>query len=143
MRVKSYELNSDYSLSQRRHSIKKELKEGGYQSMFSNDVVVEIKRGRWRFVYNGSERDIKSSLGDYVFKMEYEKLNMFEKRHVYKLFFWEKKEFEVISLNFWQNQKFLWIQNDHWLQKEENIRYAINISFLIGGLIIGILNFLK
>lgn len=44
-----------------------------------------------------------------------------------------------IGLNFWQNQQFLLLQNDHWIQKEENIRYVVNILFLIGGLILGYL----
>jgi len=41
-----------------------------------------------------------------------------------------------IGLNWWQNQRFLFLQNSHWFQKEENIRYIINIIFLVFGLII-------
>lgn len=44
-----------------------------------------------------------------------------------------------IGLNFWQNQQFLFLQNEHWFQKEENIRYVVNILFLTGGLILGFL----
>lgn len=48
-----------------------------------------------------------------------------------------------ISLTFWQKQLFLLMQNSHWIQKEENVRYIINILFLIGGLTIGLLNYSK
>ena len=44
-----------------------------------------------------------------------------------------------VGFNFAENQKFLWLQGSHWLQKEENIRYCINIIFLIIGLVLGIL----
>ncbi len=43
-----------------------------------------------------------------------------------------------VGFNFVQHQKFLWLQGKHWLQKEENIRYIVNIIFLILGLIIGL-----
>lgn len=48
-----------------------------------------------------------------------------------------------ISLTFWQKQRFLFMQKLHWLQKEENIRYLVNILFLIGGLTVGVLNLMK
>jgi hypothetical protein len=48
-----------------------------------------------------------------------------------------------ISLTFWQNQKFLYLQKKNWIQKEENIRYIINILFLIGGLTLGFFNYFK
>lgn len=43
-----------------------------------------------------------------------------------------------IALNYIQYNKFLWLQKLHWLQKEENIRYCVNILFLIIGLWISI-----
>ena len=48
-----------------------------------------------------------------------------------------------ISLNFWQKQKFLFLQKAHWLQKEENIRYIINMLVLISTVVVGVLNYLK
>jgi hypothetical protein len=39
-----------------------------------------------------------------------------------------------IALNYIQYNRFLWLQKLHWLQKEENIRYCVNIFFLIIGL---------
>lgn len=45
-----------------------------------------------------------------------------------------------IGLSKFQNHIFLWKQKRHWLQKENNIRYIVNIVFLTLGLIIGIMN---
>ncbi len=45
-----------------------------------------------------------------------------------------------IALSKWQNQRFLWLQNRHWLQKEENIRYLVNLLFLILGAYLGFKN---
>lgn len=43
-----------------------------------------------------------------------------------------------VCFNFWEHQKFLWLQNQHWFQKEENIRYCVNIFFLIIGVCISL-----
>lgn len=48
-----------------------------------------------------------------------------------------------IKLDFGENIEFLFLQKSHWLQKEENIRYIINILFLLGGITIGFLNYFK
>jgi hypothetical protein len=48
-----------------------------------------------------------------------------------------------VGFNFFEYQRFLWIQGTHWFQKEDNLRYCINIFFLILGLALGILNFIK
>lgn len=45
--------------------------------------------------------------------------------------------------NFWNKQKLLWMYKNHWIQKESNFRYIINIIFLILGLIVGILNIIN
>ena len=42
-----------------------------------------------------------------------------------------------VGFNFWEHQRFLWLQKSHWLQKEENIRYVINVFFLLMGLYVG------
>jgi len=44
-----------------------------------------------------------------------------------------------VGFDFAQHHKFLWLQGSHWLQKEENIRYCVNIIFLILGLVLGVL----
>jgi hypothetical protein len=48
-----------------------------------------------------------------------------------------------VGFNFIEHQKFLWIQGGHWLQQEENLRYCVNIIFLIIGLFLGILKSTK
>lgn len=86
------------------------------------DDIIDIKRGRWLCVNKISH------------PLEYIRCNSFDKRNVYFLSKFEKTGFHI-SLSFLQNQRFLFIQRDHWLQKEENIRYIINILFIILGLI--------
>lgn len=100
------------------------------------EQVITIKRNRW-IDKSGTSHPMK-----------FLRPIAFENKNVYFLhsFGDDKKEphhGKHISLTFMENQKFRWMQNIHWLQKEENIRYVINILFLLGGLTLGILNFLK
>jgi len=95
--------------------------------------TIDIRKGRW--ISNETSHP-----------MEFVEKICFENKNVYYLYFFGEKSSTHgvhISLNFLENQKFKWLQNIHWLQKEENIRYIINIFFLIGGLTLGILNLLK
>ena len=46
--------------------------------------------------------------------------------------------YHFLKFNFYEHQKFLLSQNMHWIQKEENLRYIINIIFLTIGAYIGI-----
>jgi len=48
-----------------------------------------------------------------------------------------KTDYEVDS--HWKKQKLLFMFRTHWLQKEKNIRYVINILFLLAGIIIAII----
>ena len=41
-----------------------------------------------------------------------------------------------IGLSWFENQRFLWKMGDHWLLQEKNIRYLINLGFLILGIYI-------
>jgi hypothetical protein len=45
-------------------------------------------------------------------------------------------EYEV--LNWCKKQSLLWMFKKHWLQKEENVRYVINLLFLSAGIAIAI-----
>lgn len=47
--------------------------------------------------------------------------------------FCDKSEYRI-KLNIIQNFKFLWVVGKNWFQKEDNVRYLINILFLIIGL---------
>lgn len=55
--------------------------------------------------------------------------------YVYWLYHFGKAEGQGTHVGFtWlQHQRFLWLQNRHWLQKEGNIRYLVNLIFLILG----------
>ena len=59
----------------------------------------------------------------------------YEGHHVFYLNTYGKKDDHGIHIGMtWkQRQKFHIMQGDHWIQKEENIRYIINILFLILG----------
>jgi hypothetical protein len=43
-----------------------------------------------------------------------------------------------VAFSKWQHQRFLWLQGSHWFQKEENIRYIVNVIFLIIGVLISL-----
>lgn len=108
-----------------------------YDSIKSNTLI--IKRGRYI--------DKKNSLSHPLFDEQNKYYN-----RIYALEFNDKKIYYInsfgkidtnhgfhVGFNFAEHQKFLWFQGSHWLQKEENIRYCVNIIFLILGLVIGIL----
>lgn len=100
------------------------------------EEVITIKSNRW-IDKNGTSHPMK-----------FLKPVAFENKNVYFLHLFgddktEPHQGKHISLTFWENQTFNWMQKNHWLQKEENIRYVVNIFFLIGGLTLGILNYLK
>jgi len=50
----------------------------------------------------------------------------------------EKARPVFVAFNWFQHQRFLWIQREHWLQKEENIRYVVNLVFLLIGVYLGL-----
>lgn len=108
-----------------------------FDSIKSN--TLRIKRGRYI--------DIKNNLSHPLFDEQ----NKYYKR-IYALEFKDKKIYYFnsfgkidtnhgfhVGFNFAEHQKFLWLQGRHWLQKEENIRYCVNVIFLIIGLVLGVL----
>lgn len=87
------------------------------------DEKINIYQGRW-VENDGTSHPLK-------IKRKY----CFNKKYVYYLY--GDKDIDRgkhISLNYLQNQKFLITMGHHWLQQEKNIRYLINIVFLILGL---------
>lgn len=46
-------------------------------------------------------------------------------------------DISVIQLNWFNYLLFLWIQRKCWIQQENNVRYVINILFLMLGLLLG------
>ncbi|MNE67281.1 hypothetical protein D3C80_1628790 [compost metagenome] len=101
--------------------------------------AIEIKRGR--YVKNNISHSLFTEKENYfskVYCLEY------EKKHIYFFYYFGNSNPPArgihIGLTNWQNQRFLWMQNKHWLQKEESIRYIVNILFLIIGVGISIMS---
>ena len=105
----------------------------------------KLEKTKNKIVIYSTKFTRETNLGKKEYRLDYKRsINFIDSKYVY---FLKKniggKQGYRISLSFWQNQKFLFIQNKHWLQKEENIRYVINILFLISGITLGILNYFK
>jgi hypothetical protein len=99
--------------------------------------IIEIKKGR--YILNDTSHPLYSDKELY-FKRIY--CLEFKNKKIYFLNTYGKidNHGRHIALSKWQNHRFLWLQNKHWLQKEENIRYLINLLFLILGAYIAIKN---
>jgi|GEM_PF-1773077 len=69
----------------------------------------------------------------------------YEGHHVYYFNTFAKKDDHGIHVGMtWkQRQKFHLMQNDHWIQKSENIQYIVNILFLSIGVWLSIWTLLK
>ncbi|OCB75152.1 hypothetical protein [Flavobacterium crassostreae] len=118
-----------------------EFNTGHLTIMFPGETI-EIKRGR--FIKEGFSHPLfteKESFFSKIYCLEY------KKKHVYFLNYFGRNESPAkgihIGLNNWENNKFLWMQNKHWLQKEESIRYIVNVLFLIIGICISIISIYK
>lgn len=103
--------------------------EGGY---------IEIKKGRYldgdisHPLYAENEKYFNRT-----FCLEY------SKKHIYFFNRFGNKNSNTgfhVGFSWLQHQRFLLLQNRHWLQKEENIRYVINVIFLTIGVIISYKN---
>lgn len=112
-----------------------EEKETNSGLLVETDEKIDIRKHRWI-----DKQDISHP-------MNFKSPNAFDNNNVYYLLLYGDNKAPYygkhISLSFCENQKFLWIQKSHWFQKEENIRYIVNVLFLISGVVIGILNLIK
>lgn len=113
-----------------------EVNTGHLTNLFPGETI-EIKRGR--YIKNNISHPLFTEKENYfskIYCLEY------KERHVYFLNYFGSNKLPIrgihIGLTFWQNQRFLWLQRKHWLQKEESIRYIINILFLIIGVWISV-----
>jgi hypothetical protein len=112
------------------------LHDGRKQAERAGFDYIEIKKGR--FVHHDISHILKTDRDVFyrrIYGLEY------GKRTIYWLDFFgtqSKNSGVHIALNWWQNQKFRWLQGVHWFQQEENIRYLVNILFLIIGLLIAL-----
>ncbi len=114
---------------------------GHLTTLFQGETI-EIKRGR--YIKEKVSHPLFTDKENYFHKIH---CLEYKKKHIYFLNYFGKNEPPVrgihIGLSNWQNNKFLWMQNKHWLQKEENIRYIVNIVFLIIGIWISIMSMNK
>ena len=84
--------------------------------------IIDIKRGLW----------IK---GDCSHPLVFVKKECFKQKYVYFLFYFGNKEGNSrgvhITLKFWENIRFLWMQRKMWIHKKEFIMWLINISIAL------------
>ena len=100
-----------------------------------NDRFVEIKKGR--FLESGASHPLYSENEKY-FKRVY--CLEFLKKRIYFFNRFGSNDSNTgfhVGFTWLQHQQFLLLQNRHWVQKEENIRYVVNLVFLIIGAYLG------
>lgn len=97
---------------------------------------IEVKKGR--YIHDGTSHPIRA--GDEKY---YKRIYCLE--HEGRVVYWldtfgkhSSNNGHHVSFSWREHQTFLWQQNDHWLQKEENMRYVVNVVFLVIGVVIGI-----
>lgn len=103
--------------------------------------TIEIKRGR--YIRDDISHPLFTTKEIYfqrVYCLEYKNKNIF---YLNTFGSSESNAGFHIALSKWETQKFLWLQNKHWLQKEENIRYIVNLLFLIIGVWFSIMSINK
>jgi len=113
------------------------LKNSGKLSPVSGEFI-SIKKGR--YVYKSTSHPLYTEKENYfakVYCLEYLKkriyfFNRFGKND-------NNNGFHV-GFTWLQHQQFLLLQNRHWFQKEKNIRYIVNVIFLIIGAYLGFEN---
>lgn len=91
--------------------------------------LIEIKKGR--YIQSGISHPLVSEKENYFQRMycfDHENKNIYYLNSFGKI---DSNHGIHIALTWFETQKFLWLQNKHWLQKEESIRYVVNVMFLI------------
>jgi hypothetical protein len=98
--------------------------------------VIEIKQGR--FIQSNTSHPLVHK-GEKFYKKVICLENKNKKVYWLNRFGQHSKHHGVhIGLNRFQNQRFLWLQNAHWLQQEANIKFIINIGFVLIGIYLGL-----
>ena len=95
---------------------------------------VTIKKGR--YIYNNTSHPLRGN-DEFYYKRNYCLEN--DGKIIYWLnSFGNHSNHNGMHIGFsWkEHQKFLWMQKEHWLQKEDNIRFIVNVLFLIIGVYI-------
>lgn len=97
--------------------------------------LIKIKKGR--YIHNGISHPLRSGEDKFykrIYGLEH------ERRSVYWFDTFAKHSSSHghhVSFNWIEHQQFLWLQGEQWLQNESNIRYMVNVIFLVLGSYIG------
>jgi len=90
--------------------------------------VIDLKRNRW-IDTSGVSHPLK-----YIQPISFENKNVYF-LHLFGDDSKAPNQGKHISLSFFENQLFHIKQGTHWIQREENIRYLVNLTYLTIGLI--------
>lgn len=95
-----------------------------------------IKILKYRYIHLNVSHPLKS--GDNLYYKRIHCLN-FENKKVYFLrrFGNEESNGIHIGLSWSENQKFLFLMGQHWIQQEDNIRFLTNMALIVFGIIMG------
>jgi hypothetical protein len=88
--------------------------------LIQSNEVIDIRRNRWIDKHNTSH------------PLKYTQPVAFENKNVYFLHLFgddsgTQHKGVHISLSFWDNQKFLWLQKKQWFQNKDNVMWLVNI----------------
>lgn len=107
--------------------------------------------GQW--IENNEEIDIKRGgfiKDKYWYPMTFKEISSPYDKKIYCLKYGENGFKHISFTGFWENQIFLFKQGVHWFQKEENIRYVVNMILIFltavagfSNAAIGLLNYYK
>lgn len=98
------------------------VKESNSGRIVKSNRRIDVRRGRWI-----DDRNISHP-------MNYKRIKAFDKKRVYYLSKFGSGTTGVhISLTFIKNQRFLIMQDAHWLQQTENIKWVVT-GLLSGGI---------
>ena len=114
------------------------LEKNSGQLIQEGELAIEIKKGR--FIYNDTSHPLYTVNEKYFIRtycLEY------LKKRIYYFNRFGNSDGNTgfyVGFSWLQHQRFLLLQNRHWLQKEESVRYIVNLVFLILGAYIGLKN---
>jgi len=134
-------------LQPKKNSDSLELKKGWIKSEKNGKIISTQINERLLLIKRGRIIEPDGSVLPILFDNDKNFKRIYYLKYKYKYIYCIEQELEntsniktFIGLNFFQNVWFLILQKSHWLQKESNIRYLVNLIFLVIGAYIGIKN---
>jgi hypothetical protein len=106
--------------------------DGILRTYIVSENFIEILK--YRYIHRNISHPLKS--GDALYYRRIHCLN-YENKKVYFLnrFGEEKSNGIHIGLSWKENQKFLFLMGQHWIQQEDNIRFLTNMALIVFGII--------